>query len=227
MNFKRVVLPVFMFCIALLAVTTVGFANTQATPEQQADKAQFAVLVDKLLTNHYQGQVNSNYIGSDDILIDSENTYLWKKYSESRVHVSKIMAGGMRDYKYTIQSRKAEFSGDDIANYYIKLEIEYRYKDGADTPTRLYERKYRFIFQKNEGKWLIGNVASNEDFYLQFKEFIKKYLPSPASENDYRRTVDLVLQKVIQQARMLDKMLDEKNEQEKLEREKKKFPILY
>jgi hypothetical protein len=212
MSFKRVLLLIVL-CVALLSFENVSLANTPITAEQ-ATTQELLELVNRLLTTHYDSQVSSNYIGSDAIMEDNNNTYLWKRFSELQTKECQILHKGMHKYNYTIKTHDLKIK-DDRAWMTVVFDIVYYYNYNPDHAISSYDHTYKFIFAKTNHQWLIGRVDSNEDFYELFNQTIENKLPSPVLGNDYRQTVDLVFQSRIDNTTRIRKIINEKKEQEK------------
>jgi hypothetical protein len=218
MNCKQL-LSVFVICVSLL-VLNANSAFAMTSKEKQQTEVEFEVMAKKILTTHYEGMVKSYYIGSDDILADNDNTYLWKKFSESRVYAAKIYGGGMSNYEYEIKSKHIEFL-ENIARFNITFNVTYGYNNSGDNIlTKSYDNFYAFIFNKIDNKWQIERIESKDDFYLQFCKFVNDLLPQNA--NNYRQTVDEVFQRKVQQIINLNRMFEQKDEEEKLKASQKK-----
>jgi hypothetical protein len=190
----------------ILGVVTQVSANS-VIGSADSDVVKIKEIINKLFTNFYDGLTIAQYVSSDELLDDTDSTYLWKGYALAEAKAVDILYKRVIKYKFTVEYKNIDISNNS-ASLSIMVNLNWRYGDIPDSNFS-HNVGYQFICNKKQDKWLITTIDTKEMMFDKFKRIVEEHLNKANPKTTYRQAVDWYTTARIQDACDFNRILIE------------------
>ncbi|TWH60694.1 putative amidase-like protein [Desulfitobacterium sp. LBE] len=165
--------------VAVLFVFGIAPNTLAATNTSNPLSAEEAVksVISQYFDNYFKSYQTLELIDSDDLVVENENTLLYKKMHEIFVEGNKLVGLSYTTYKVDLDYQEIAYAKDAV-NVSLLMNCAYTYSTTPDADSSMSNIGYRFkLVQQNDG-YKITSIESDFSEFDPFKESVEEKLTS-------------------------------------------------
>jgi hypothetical protein len=191
MQVKQLSLRLVISCFILLLVisgVTIKVSADSVIGSTDSDVVKIKEIINKLFTNFYDGLTIAQYVSSNELLEDTDNTYLWKGFVFAEAKAVDILHKRVIKYKFTVDYKNIDISNNS-ASLNVRVNFDWRYGDYPNMDSSIHYLEYQFICNKKQDKWQIATISTKEMMFAKFKRIVEEHHKANPKIT-YRQAVD-------------------------------------